>query len=305
MELGFIGLGRMGKNMVQRLLTRGHKVVAYNRSPQPLEEVISYGAEGAPTLHELAKKLSPPRIVWIMVSPGGPVDEIIFGKEGIFQYLSEGDIVIDGGNSHYKDSQRRAKKLKEKKIYFLDGGSSGGPEGAKKGLSLTIGGDKIAFEKGIPIFEALSAEEGFAYVGPSGAGHFAKMVHNAIEYGVLEALGEGFSLLEKSPFKNLDLVTIARTWNHGGVIRSFLLELAERAFEKDPKLENISGYVEDTGEGRWAVEEALKREVPFWAASSALFSRYRSREEESFVNKVVAALRREFGGHQIRYKSKQ
>ncbi len=297
MEIGFIGLGRMGRNMVMRLLSEGHRVAAYDKITASVDEVAGKGAKSAVSPADMAKSLKKPAIIWLMVPAGKIVDDVIF--QDLSPHLSAGDIVIDGGNSHYKDSQRRALSLKERGVFFLDVGTSGGLEGAASGASLTIGGDKEAFERTSPVFESLAAPGGYGYVGESGAGHFVKMVHNAIEYVLLQAYGEGFEFLEKSPCP-LDLAQVARIWNNGGVIRSWVLELAERALEKDPRLTTLRGAVGGGETGSWAVQAALERDVPLPMTSLALALRMRSRQEDSFASKVVAALRKEFGGHEVK-----
>jgi 6-phosphogluconate dehydrogenase len=296
MELGLIGLGRMGANMAQRLLGGGHRIVAYDRDPEAVHAVTNAGAAGAGSLEELVRKLSPPRAVWLMVPAGAPVEQTI---HSLAPLLSPGDVIIDGGNSYYKDSVRRAASLKKHRLYFLDVGTSGGIWGLKVGYCLMIGGEDEVFRRLEPIFRTLAPEEGYAYMGPSGAGHFVKMVHNGIEYGLLQAYAEGFELLHASPYE-LDLAQLARLWNHGSVVRSWLLELTEKALAADPGLASVKGYVEDSGEGRWTILEAVERGVPLPVISLSLFSRFRSRQEESFSAKVIAALRREFGGHAVK-----
>jgi 6-phosphogluconate dehydrogenase len=237
-----------------------------------------------------------PRAIWLMVPSGDPVDLTI---EQLIPSLSKEDIIVDGGNSHYKDSIRRAEKLKQLGIHFVDAGTSGGIWGLQEGYCLMIGGEKATIEQLEPIFKTLAPENGFAHVGPSGAGHFVKMVHNGIEYGMLQAYGEGFEMLKTSQFE-LDLGKISRLWNRGSVVRSWLLELAESAFAKDPQLSSIRGYVEDSGEGRWTVLEAVEREIPAPILTLSLFARFASRQDDSFSAKVIAALRNEFGGHPVR-----
>ena len=296
MELGLIGLGRMGANMTQRLLGGGHRIVAYDRNADAVREVAKAGAAGAGSLEKLVGKLSPPRAVWLMVPAGAPVEQTI---QALAPLLSPGDTIIDGGNSYYKDSIRRAESLKKHRLYFLDVGTSGGIWGLKVGYCLMIGGEEEIFRRLEPIFRTLAPEEGYAYVGPSGAGHFVKMIHNGIEYGLLEAYAEGLELLHASSYE-LDLTQLARLWNHGSVIRSWLLELAEKALAADPRLASVKGYVEDSGEGRWTVLEAVEKGVPVPVITLSLLSRFRSRQEESFGAKVIAALRREFGGHAVK-----
>ncbi len=296
MELGMIGLGRMGANMVERLVLGGHQVISYDRSPEAIQRVVDKGAMGAHSLADFVKQLSQPRAVWLMVPAGDPVDQTI---EQLLPNLAKGDIIIDGGNSNYKDSIRRAEKLKSQEIHFVDAGTSGGVWGLQIGYCMMVGGEKNVVDHLEPIFKTLAPKDGYAHVGPNGAGHFVKMIHNGIEYGMLQAYGEGFELLKASQF-DLDLGSIAHLWNQGSVVRSWLLELAEAAFEKDPKLSSIRGYVEDSGEGRWTVQEAIERDVPASVLMLSLFARFTSRQEDSFSAKVIAALRNEFGGHTVK-----
>ena len=300
MRIGFIGLGRMGMNMVMRLLSK-HQVVAYDLSHERVAEVSGRGAIPAYSLRELAEKLSPPRAVWMMIPAGKPVEESV---EGLKPLLSEGDVLIDGGNSFYKDSVRRAEELREKGIGYLDIGISGGIEGAERGLSLTVGGDCEGFQRLEPVLRDLAAPDGLFYCGSSGAGHYVKMVHNGVEYALLQAYGEGFEMLRSGPYQ-LDLARVARTWNSGSVIRSWLLEKASKVFEEDSGLEELVGEVGGGETGRWMVEEALEREVPTPVIGAALLMRYRSRQSDSFAGRVVAALRREFGGHEVRRKRRE
>jgi 6-phosphogluconate dehydrogenase len=296
MELGMIGLGRMGASMTERLLRGGHKLITYDRNPEAIQRCVDKGAVGAHSLADFVKQLTLPRVIWLMVPSGEAVDLTI---EQLLPSLLKNDIIIDGGNSHYKDSIRRAQKLKEVGIHFVDAGTSGGIWGLQEGYCLMIGGEKAIVDQLEPIFNTLAPENGFAHVGASGAGHFVKMVHNGIEYGMLQAYGEGFEMLKASPFE-FDLGKISHLWNQGSVVRSWLLELAENAFQKDPQLSSIKGYVEDSGEGRWAVLEAVEREIPASVLTLSLFARYASRQEDSFSAKVIAALRNEFGGHAVR-----
>lgn len=298
MQLGLIGLGRMGANMAQRLAEGGQSVVGYDPNPDAVRRISRPGAVGVATLSELIKQLEPPRAVWMMVPAGEAVTETI---HALVPYLSRGDILIDGGNSHYKDSIQRAKGLEPKGIRFLDVGTSGGIWGLSVGYCLMIGGEVESFHRLEPAFKTLAPKEGYLYCGASGAGHFAKMIHNGIEYAMLQAYGEGFELLKASPF-GFDLEKIAHLWNRGSVVRSWLLELAEGAFSKDATLEGFKGVVEDSGEGRWTVLEAVERGVPAPAIATALFRRFRSREEEAFSDKFIAALRKEFGGHEPKTK---
>lgn len=296
MELGMIGLGRMGANMTERLVEGGHRVVSYDRSPEAIQRVVEKGATGAHSLADFVQQLALPRAIWLMVPAGDPVDQTL---EQLLPRLSKDDIVIDGGNSYYKDSIRRAEKLKQSGMHFVDAGTSGGIWGLKVGYCMMIGGEKEIFDKLEPLFQTLAPKDGYAYVGPNGAGHFVKMIHNGIEYGLLQAYGEGFELLRSSDF-DLDLGKIAHLWNQGSVVRSWLLELAESAFKKDPKLSSIRGYVEDSGEGRWTVLEAIEKNIPASVLTSSLLARFRSRQEDSFAAKVIAALRNEFGGHAVK-----
>ena len=297
MELGFIGLGRMGKNMVLRLLDGGHRIVAWDRSRDPIQEVSGKGAVAASNLSDLVAKLGDtPRAVWVMVPSGDPTDQVI---RDVAPLLKAGDAIIDGGNSYYKDSVRRASWLAEKRIDFVDAGTSGGIWGLSRGYCLMVGGSEAVCRRLEPLFQTLAPKDGYARVGASGAGHFTKMVHNGIEYGLMQAYAEGFEILKASPY-DLDLRSIAALWNHGSVVRSWLLELAESAFEDDPNLEHVRGYVEDSGEGRWTVMESIEQAVPAPVLMLALQTRFRSRQSDSFQGKVLAALRHKFGGHAVK-----
>ena len=296
MELGMIGLGRMGANIAERLVLGGHRIISYDRSPEAIQRVVDKGAVGSRSLADFMQQLSQPRAAWLMVPSGDPVDQTI---EQLLPQLAKGDVIIDGGNSYYKDSIRRAEKLKQQGIYFVDAGTSGGIWGLRVGYCIMLGGEKQVVERLDPIFKTLAPKDGYLHVGPSGAGHFVKMIHNGIEYGMLQANGEGFELLKASGF-DLDLGKIAHLWNQGSVVRSWLLELAESAFNKDPELASIKGYVEDSGEGRWTVLEAVERDVPASVLTLSLFARFASRQEDSFSAKVIAALRNEFGGHAVK-----
>jgi 6-phosphogluconate dehydrogenase len=296
MQVGFIGLGRMGSGLTVRLLQGGHQVMVYDRAAEAIRALAGKGATATSSLEDLGQKLKAPRIFWLMIPAGPPVDDTI---QRLSATLSPGDVIIDGGNSNYKDSIRRAEELRSQQIEFVDVGVSGGVWGLQVGFCLMIGGNQAVFKQVEPIFQTLAPSDGYAYVGPSGAGHYSKMVHNGIEYSMLQAYAEGFEILKASPFA-FDLVQLSRLWNHGSVIRSWLLELAEDAFERDPELAHIKGYVEDSGEGRWTLEEALTHAVPAPALAMSLFMRYRSRQDDSFSAKVLAALRNEFGGHPVR-----
>ncbi|RME63278.1 MAG: decarboxylating 6-phosphogluconate dehydrogenase, partial [Nitrospirae bacterium] len=298
--IGMIGLGRMGMNMARRLLKKGQEVVAYNRTREKVDQIVKEGATGAYSLEELVEKLEPPRVAWMMLPAGKLVDDVIESLRGL---LDRGDIIVDGGNSFYKDDIRRYESLKSEGIHYLDVGVSGGIWGLKIGYCMMIGGDREVYEKLISLFEALAPVDGYLYCGPSGAGHFVKMVHNGIEYGMMSAYGEGFALLEGSIYRDhLNFADVAHLWNQGSVIRSWLLELAEDAFRKDEKLESIEGYVEDSGEGRWTVQEAIERAISLPVLTAALYQRFRSRQDNSFSDRLLAALRNEFGGHAVHRK---
>ncbi len=295
MEIGFAGLGRMGLNMVRRLLQGGHAPFAYDRNPEASAEAVKHGATPVADLRGFLQ-MRAPRAVWVMVPAGDPAEQVIAQLAGI---LERGDIVIDGGNSYYRDSLRRHALLKQRGIHFLDAGTSGGVWGLQGGYCLMVGGEREPFEKLEPVLRALAPKDGYLHAGPPGAGHFSKMVHNGIEYGLMQAYAEGFELLRASEF-GYDLKKLSHLWNQGSVVRSWLLELAELAFEKDAGLQGIRGYVEDSGEGRWTVQEAMARNVPVPVITLSLQARFRSRQEESFQAKVLAALRAEFGGHAVR-----
>lgn len=298
MKIGFIGLGKMGANMVERLLNHEHEIVGYNLTPKEVEEAVAKGAEGATSVEELVSKLPEQKIVWLMVPSGAPVDQNILE---LTKFLKKGDIIIDGGNSNWKHGQQRAKELKEKGIDFIDCGTSGGVWGLKNGYCLMYGGDKYACDTVEPIFKALAPQDGYLYCGESGAGHFVKMIHNGIEYGMMQAYAEGFEIMEKSPF-DIDLYGVSKVWQQGSVVRSWLLELASNALEKDAKLTGIKDYVSDSGEGRWTVEAAMEFDVPAHVITASLFNRFASRQEESFAMKMLAALRNQFGGHAVKEK---
>lgn len=293
---GVIGLGRMGGNFVRNLLRAGHEAVIYDLNQDAVEALAAEGAIPTASPRELAAKLEAPRVIWIMVPSGDPVDQVLAQLDG---HLDAGDVVIDGGNSFYRDSVRRARVLEIKGVHYLDCGSSGGMEGARDGLCLMVGGKPEAFALAEPLLRAVARENGYAHVGPSGAGHYVKMVHNAIEYGMLQAIGEGFELLASSPY-DVDLRQVAELWSNGSVVRSWLMELAARAFARDPHLNAITGAVGGGSTGLWAVKEALETGVPVPVIASALQMRFLSRQEDSFAGKVVAALRREFGGHEVK-----
>ena len=287
MKLGMVGLGRMGANMTERLRGDGHTVETYARTAPE---------RTAGSLVELASKLDQPRVVWLMIPAGDPTEHAF---QTLLPLLEDGDIVVDGGNSNFRDSQRRAQEAKRKGVFFLDTGVSGGVWGLKGGYCVMVGGEADAFAHAEPIFKTLAPKDGYAHVGASGAGHFVKMVHNGIEYGLMQAYAEGFEILRASEFA-LDLPTVAGIWRYGSVVRSWLLELLVLAFEEDPDLEKIRGYVEDSGEGRWTVFEAINESVPAGVIALSLFARFASRQDESFAAKVNAALRNQFGGHAVK-----
>ncbi len=295
MELAILGLGRMGYNMTLRLLRDGHRVVAYNRSSGPIKEAEAAGAVGAYSIPQVIETLSAPRVVWMMI-PAGAVQAMV---ETLLPLMSPGDILVDGGNSNWKESVARAQLAGKQGIHYLDAGTSGGIWGLENGYCLMVGGDEGAYAIVEPALKSLAPVDGYQRVGPSGAGHFAKMIHNGIEYGMLQAYGEGFEILEKSPY-DYDLAELANLWNHGSVIRSWLLELAERAFTESPDLASIRGYVEDSGEGRWTVFQAIEEDVPAPVLTLSLLARFRSRQVDSFSAKVIAALRHQFGGHMVK-----
>ena len=298
MQLAMIGLGRMGGNMVERLLGGGHQVVVFDRSAEAVVASVAKGATGAKDLATLCGQLSAPRIVWIMVPAGAPTQQTIDDLTGLLQ---PGDIVIDGGNSNFGDSMRRAEVVHAKGIEFIDAGTSGGIWGLTVGYCLMVGASESAFSTCEPIFKTLAPANGYARMGPPGSGHYVKMIHNGIEYGMLQAYAEGYEILHSSKDFKLDLHAIAALWNQGSVVRSWLNELAERAFDKSGgDLADIRGYVEDSGEGRWTIEEAMRLDVPAPVITLSLLARFASRQDESFSAKVVAALRNEFGGHAVK-----
>jgi 6-phosphogluconate dehydrogenase len=298
MEMGIIGLGRMGGNMAERLVQRGHRVVGCDPSPEAQERVRRVGVETAGSISELAGMLrQTPRVIWSMVKSGDVTEKVLLETAA---NLKPGDILIDGGNSRFSDSQRRYEVMKEKGIPFLDAGTSGGIWGLTEGYCLMVGGDKEAFQAIEPLLRALAPENGLLHAGPAGSGHYVKMVHNGIEYALMQSYAEGFEILKASPYPDLNLRDICDLWMHGSVVRSWLLELARDAFTKDPHLDNIVGYVEDSGEGRWTVQESIEHAVPAPVIMLSLCLRFRSRQTDSFSMKVLAALRNEFGGHAIR-----
>jgi 6-phosphogluconate dehydrogenase len=296
MQLGMVGLGRMGANMTTRLIRGGHTVVAYDRDAAAVQRSAGDGATGASSLEDLIGKLAAPRAVWIMVPAGDPTDSTI---GALLDRLQPGDVIIDGGNSRWTDSKQRYLRCKDKGVSFVDAGTSGGVWGLANGYCLMVGGDDDAVKRVDPIFLTLAPPDGYAHVGPSGAGHFSKMVHNGIEYGMLAAYGEGFEILEKSEY-DYDLHQLASIWRYGSVVRSWLLELLELALKADPELSKVKGWVDDSGEGRWTVQAALDENVPAPVITLSLLSRFVSRQDESYSAKVIAALRNQFGGHAIK-----
>ncbi|MBK5446884.1 decarboxylating 6-phosphogluconate dehydrogenase [Peribacillus sp. TH16] len=294
MQVGLIGLGKMGINLGKNLIDHNYEVAAFDLNVNAVEEISKYGAIETSSFKELIKILDGPRIIWIMV-PHAVVDSVI---NEITPYLSKGDIIIEAGNSHYKDSIRRYGQLKQVGVSFMDVGTSGGMEGARNGACYMVGGDSEVWSMVEPIFRDTAVEKGYLYAGPAGSGHFLKMVHNGIEYGMMAAIGEGFEVLEKSEF-DFDYEKVARVWNNGSVIRSWLIDLTERAFSKDANLEQIKGTMHSSGEGKWTVETALDLQVATPVIAMSLLMRYRSLDHDTFTGKVVAALRNEFGGHAV------
>jgi 6-phosphogluconate dehydrogenase len=299
MQLAMVGLGRMGGNMVERLMRRGHKLVVFDRSAEAMAKYEKLGASPATDLATLVRALEKPRVVWIMVPAGDPVDQTI---AALVPALSAGDIIIDGGNSNFHDTIRRGEELARSKIELIDSGTSGGIWGLENGYCLMVGGTDAAVEHCEPIFTALAPDNGYAHVGPIGAGHYVKMVHNGIEYGLLQAYAEGYEILHASKiFPALDLKQVADVWQNGSVVRSWLNELAASAFTRDASLADLKGWVADSGEGRWTVQEAIDLDVPAPVITLSLQARFRSRQADSFGAKVIAALRNEFGGHAVQH----
>jgi 6-phosphogluconate dehydrogenase len=298
MQIGFVGLGRMGGNMVHRILRdSGHEVIAWDPGAEAVETAVGHGATGGDSLEDLVSKLDKPRAVWVMVPAGPPTQQTI---EKLFELLDEGDLIVDGGNSKWTDSKRNGEAAASHGIEFMDVGTSGGVWGLEVGYCMMVGGTDEAVQRLAPVLDVLAPPNGWSHMGPWGAGHYVKMVHNGIEYGLLEAYAEGFEILHASEYE-LNLHEISRLWNQGSVVRSWLLELAERAFETDGQdLSHIRGYVEDSGEGRWTVNEAIDRNVPAPVITLSLLQRFSSRQDESYTAKVIAALRNQFGGHPIK-----
>ncbi|KHF38723.1 phosphogluconate dehydrogenase (NAD(+)-dependent, decarboxylating) [Halalkalibacter okhensis] len=297
MKIGLIGLGKMGLNIGQNLMDHNHEVVAFDVNPDAVDEISKHGAKGVTSYQQLVESLEAPRVIWVMV-PHSVVDAVI---SELTPVLSEGDIVIEAGNSHYKESVRRYQELKEFGIRFMDVGTSGGMAGARNGACYMVGGDADAWSVVEPVFRDTAVENGYIYAGKAGSGHYLKMVHNGIEYGMMAAIGEGFEVLEKSDF-DFDYEQVAKVWNNGSVIRSWLMELTENAFSKDAKLDELKGVMHSSGEGKWTIEEALDLQTATPVIAMSLLMRYRSLENDTFTGKVVAALRNEFGGHAVEKK---
>jgi 6-phosphogluconate dehydrogenase len=302
MRIGIVGLGRMGLNMAERLLKQGQEVVAYNRSQDKVRDLATKGAIPAASTAQLVAQLPSPRVVWLMLPAGEPTEQHLFNDEyGVVHLLSRNDIIVDGANSFFKDTQGRAPRITERGIRFLDAKVSGGIVAKDFGYPVMMGGDQTAYNDLKPALDALCLPSGaHGLFGPHGAGHFVGMVHNAIEYGMMQAIGEGFELLAEGPYESFDLAKIANLWNHGSIVDSFLMRMAEQAFSEDQKLSAIADYVDDTGEGRWAIQTAIENDVPFSVITQSLFTRIASREETAFQAKVLAALRLKFGGHAVK-----
>ena len=299
MQLGFVGLGRMGLNMVTRLIRGGHQIVAYDRSADAVARAEAAGASGVSSLEALAQALDAPRGVWVMVPAGDPTESTVTALGSL---LSAGDAIIDGGNTRFHDDVRRAQALAAKKIDYVDAGTSGGIWGLQEGYCLMVGGDAAVCARLEPIFLTLAPPDGYLRVGDHGAGHYVKMIHNGIEYGLMQAYAEGFELMHESEYK-IDLAAVAALWDHGSVVRSWLLQLTARALAQDPDLAGLKGEVEDSGEGRWTLHEAIDRGVPLPALAAALYTRFRSRQDDPFGNRLLAALRQQFGGHAVKKSS--
>jgi 6-phosphogluconate dehydrogenase len=295
MHVGMIGLGKMGGNMATRLVRGGHRVVGTAREPASRKELEKNGGEPAADVRELVGKLESPRAIWVMVPAGAPTEDVL---SQLAAHCASGDVIVDGGNSYYKDSVRRARELGERGVRFLDQGTSGGVWGLTEGYCLMVGGERAAFDLVEPALRTLAPKDGYRWLGASGAGHYSKMVHNAIEYGMMQAYAEGFEILKASDYP-YDLADLSQLWMQGSVVRSWLLELAGRAFAKDPELAQLKGVVQDSGEGRWTLAESLDRAVPMPVLALSLQMRFRSRQDDSFAGKVLAALRNEFGGHAV------
>lgn len=299
MNIGMVGLGRMGANMTERLLTGGHEVIGFDFSEESRRQMVEKGAREAASLEELVSGLALPRIIWLMIPAGDPVDQTL---QALRERLDPGDVIIDGGNSWYRDTVRRAEELREHGLHFVDSGTSGGIWGLTEGYSLMIGGPDEVIDHLRPIFETLApaSDRGWGHVGPTGSGHFVKMIHNGIEYGMMQSFAEGFALLASKEDFGLDLHQVAEIWQHGSVVRSWLLDLTEKALRENPTLEGIEPYVSDSGEGRWTVFEAIDQDVAAPVLTLSLLQRLQSRDEEGLAHKLLAVMRREFGGHAVR-----
>ena len=299
MELGMIGLGKMGANMTERLVKGGHRVVGYDLNPESVAQIVEKGAEGAVSLEDLAGKLPDPQIVWIMVPAGAPVDQTL---EAVLPFLGPGAVIIDGGNSYYRDTLRRAEQCESSGMHFIDCGTSGGIWGLSDGYSMMVGGDRQIVENIGPIFETLApaVDQGWGRVGPAGSGHFVKMIHNGIEYGLMQAYAEGLAIMEAKAEFGLDLHQIAEIWRYGSVVRSWLLDLTSEALAENPTMEGIAPFVPDSGEGRWTVFEAIDLNVAAPIITNSLFRRISSRDEGEYADRILSAMRRKFGGHAIK-----
>ena len=298
MQIGLIGLGKMGFNLARNIKNKGHEVIAYDINEAALRGIETYGVKPVSSVKELAESLSAKRVIWLMIPAGELVDMTIGNLK---PYLSVGDIIIDGGNSNFHDSVRRARELEALQINFMDCGTSGGIDGALNGVCAMIGGNRFAFDHCEPLFKDIAVPDGYLYCGASGSGHFVKMIHNGIEYGMMQAIAEGFEVMQKSEY-NLPLEKVAKVWNHGSVIRSWLMELTENALRKDPGLQSIKGVMHSSGEGKWTLDHALEKQIATPVIALSLLMRYRSHESDTFSGKVVAALRNEFGGHAVEKK---
>jgi 6-phosphogluconate dehydrogenase len=296
MELGFVGLGRMGLNMVTRLVRGGHQIIAFDRSPEAVARAEAAGARGVASLDALARALTPLRTVWVMVPAGDPTESTVIALGSL---LSAGDAIVDGGNTRFHDDVRRAQALAPKRIDYVDAGTSGGIWGLTEGYCLMVGGDAAVCKRLEPIFLTLAPKDGYLHVGDHGAGHYVKMIHNGIEYGLMQAYAEGFELMHASSYK-IDLAAVAALWDHGSVVRSWLLQLAARALAENPDLSGLKGDVEDSGEGRWTLNEGIDRSVPLPALAAAVYTRFRSRQDDPFADRLLAALRQQFGGHAVK-----
>jgi len=296
MQLGFVGLGRMGLNMVTRLALGGHQVVAFDRSTEAVARSREAGAQGVESLEALTAALTAPRAIWLMVPAGNPTEATI---DALSHLLSPGDTIIDGGNTNFHDDVRRAERLKASQLHYVDAGTSGGIWGLQEGYCLMVGGEADVCRRLEPVFLTLAPKDGYLRVGDHGAGHYVKMIHNGIEYGLMQAYAEGFELMHASPY-SIDLAAVSALWNHGSVVRSWLLELIARALAEDPELKELRAYVDDSGEGRWTVQEGIDRAVPLPALTAALFTRFRSRDDNPFAERLLAAMRNQFGGHAVK-----